>query len=427
VPQRTMEDLVRQAKATQFDLPTLDEGKIAAAGIRKLTGKYLVLYTDVPAEKEVDELPQVFEAAVPLWCAYFGIEPASVADWKIVGSVMRDKEPFLGADLYSERLPPFPNGYNAGSQLWLYDQPSGYYRRHLLLHEGTHAFMDRWLGGCGPPWYMEGIAELLGTHRWQAGQLTLGIMPASRDEVPYWGRVKIVKEEYAAGRGMGLIDIMRYDAHAHLKNEPYGWCWAAAAFLDQHPRTQAAFRELKGETRDHTIEFSKRFYERLKDHWEQISEDWQLFVIDCDYGYDVPRAAIVRKPAEDLPPAGATIMLATDRGWQSCGYRLQAGKTYRVTAVGRYTIANQPKPWPCEANGITIRYAGGHPLGMLLAGLSELEGESPTKTPLADPQPIGAGGDLMPDATGALYLKINEPASGLLDNSGELHVTIRPQ
>ena len=39
------------------------------------------------------------------------------------------------------------NGVTLGSDMWLHDQPTDYYRRHLLLHEGTHAFMIAFLGG----------------------------------------------------------------------------------------------------------------------------------------------------------------------------------------------------------------------------------------------------------------------------------------
>jgi hypothetical protein len=53
-------------------------------------------------------------------------------------------------------------------------------------------------------------------------------MPLSRDEVPYWGRIKIIKDDVAADRGLSLVDVMKYDAHAHLKVEAYAWCWAAA-------------------------------------------------------------------------------------------------------------------------------------------------------------------------------------------------------
>jgi len=422
---RTLSDLAATAQATQFDLPKLDEGKIAAAGIRRLEGRHLILYTDLPAAPDVDELPQVFDEAVPLWCAYFAIYETKLGDWKLVASIMKDKERFAGAGLYPESLPDFQYGYNVGSQIWVYEQQSAYYRRHLLLHEGTHAVMLRALHGAGPPWYMEGLAELLGTHRWAGGQLTLGIMPARKEDVPYWGRIKIIKDEVAAGRPLSLIEIMQYGPHAHLQVEAYGWCWAAAMFLDQHPLTQAAFRELKADTRDRTLEFSKRFYERVKEHWPAIVEDWQIFIFDCDYGYDIRRATVQRKPASELPPAGATVSLATDRGWQSTGYRLEAGKQYQISAAGQYTLKTSPKPWSSDAGGVTIHYAGGRPLGMLLAALGDWKGEQPAVTPLVNPQPIGLAADIEPTTTGTLYLKINEPATGLSDNSGALRVTIR--
>ncbi|HEX5102232.1 MAG TPA: hypothetical protein VFV87_00370 [Pirellulaceae bacterium] len=424
-----LEDLARQAEAQQFDLPALDEGKIAAAGIRRLDGQHITIYTDLPeaAGQAVQELPQVFDAAVPLWCAYFGVDPATVEKWKIVGCVMVEKGRFQGAGLYSDNLPDFPNGYSAGSQVWLYDQPSDYYRRHLLLHEGTHAFMTRWLGGAGPPWYMEGMAELLGTHEWAGGKLTLGYLPRTKEEVPYWGRVKIVKDEFAANRGMTLDLIMNYDSRAHLRNEPYGWCWAAATFFDQHPLTQAAFRDLRSQVKDRTVDFNNRFRGRLKDHLWEIDEDWLLFVLQCEYGYDVARAAVVRKPVGDLPAAGASVSIAADRGWQSSGFKLMAGRTYRLTAEGRYQVGNSPKPWPCEPGGVTIRYVAGQPLGMLLAATSDEEMPARPITPLANPQPIGVSATLTPETTGTLYLRINEAPSGLADNAGTLSVRIEPQ
>jgi len=424
-PNRTLTDLVAEARATEFNLPPRDEEKIAASGIRRLEGKHLLLYTDLPAAKDVDELPQVFDAALPLWCSYFAIEPSNLADWKLIASVMKDKERFLAAGLYPHSLPDFQFGFNVGSQIWVYEQPSAYYRRHLLLHEGTHAVMLRALRGAGPPWYMEGMAELLGTHRWENGRLTLGIMPARKEDVPYWGRIKIIKDEVAAGRVMSLIDVMQYGPHAHLQVEAYAWCWAASAFLDQHPLTQSAFRELKTQTRDRTLEFSKHFYDRVKENWSAIVEDWQIFIFDCDYGYDIRSAVVQRKPAAELPPAGATIKLATDRGWQSTGYRLEAGKQYKVTASGQYLLKTSPKPWPCDAGGVTIHYYRGKPLGMLQAALGDLEGEPPAITPLVTPQPIGLASEMEPTTTGTLYLKINEPASGLADNSGTLSITIR--
>ena len=408
----------------QSALPAVDAAQIAAAGIHQVAGRHLLLYTDVPATAEVDELPRVFDAAVPPWCDYFQIAPAALADWKVIGCVMQDKERFRKAGLLPADLPEFPHGYSRGSQVWLYEQPSGYYRRHLLLHEGTHCFMNQWLGGAGPPWYMEGIAELLATHRWKDGRLTFDILPQTKEEVPYWGRIKLIKDETAAGRGMTLEQIMQYDARAHRRNEPYAWCWAATAFFSRHPQTRTAFRELKEHVRDHSAGFSRGFVASLAEHWREISEDWQVFVQDCDYGYDIARAATVRKPAAALPAEGGQATIAADHGWQSTGLRLEAGKTYSLTAAGRYVIGNEPKPWVCEPGGVTIRYYHGQPLGKLLAALSDLDGE-PAIGPLTQPQAIGWGGELSPTRTGTLYLKINEPTSGLADNSGTLDVSVR--
>src|SRR5687767_6496276 len=81
--------LAATARGEEFDLPRLDEGRIRAAGIRRLEGKHITLFTDLPAAKEVDELPRAFDAAVPLWCGYFGIDPAKTAEWKLIGSVMK--------------------------------------------------------------------------------------------------------------------------------------------------------------------------------------------------------------------------------------------------------------------------------------------------------------------------------------------------
>jgi hypothetical protein len=420
----SLADLAEQARQREFDPPVIDEERVAAAGIRKQPGKHLTIYTDLP-EAEAGDLPALFDAAIPLWCAYFGADQAKLADWKIVGHVMRDKARFVQAGLYSDALPPFPNGYSQGSQFWIYDQPSEYYRRHLVLHEGTHCFMNRWLGGAGPPWYMEGIAELLGTHRLDGDKLALAVMPATSDEVPYWGRIKIIRDEQAAGRGMSLVEILRYDNHAHLRNEPYGWCWGTAAFLDGHPATREAFRGLKTKVKDRTIDFSLNFLRQLEPVWPQVKEDWQLFVLNADYGYDLARAAVVHLPViKPLPAEGATATLAADRGWQSTGYILEAGRTYALEATGRYDVASGPPAWPCEAGGITLRYERGLPLGMLLAAVRP-EVQSGPVTPLASPKPIGLGGRLTPTETGVLYLSINERAAGLADNRGCLMVTVR--
>ncbi len=153
-----------------------------------------------PQNAEIDRLPEVFDQAFPQWCAYFHVDPLAAADWRMTGCLMKDKSRFQRAGLLPDSLPPFEHGFSWNYEIWLNEQPSDYYRRHLLLHEGTHSFMTTRLGSCGPTWFMEGVAELLATHRWQQGRLTMNYMPQDREEVPEWGRVRIIKDAFAAGR-----------------------------------------------------------------------------------------------------------------------------------------------------------------------------------------------------------------------------------
>ena len=159
----------------------------------------------------------------------------------MTGFIMKDKARFQSTGLLPADLPHFLHGYSRNNLLWLYEQPSDYYRRHLLLHEGTHGFMNTVLGGCGPPWYMEGMAELLATHRLADGRLTLNSMPANRDEVPEWGRIRIIKDAVAAGRGVTVAGVVGLPAQEFLNNDSYAWSWAWPRSSSAIPATTTAF------------------------------------------------------------------------------------------------------------------------------------------------------------------------------------------
>ena len=405
-------------------LPVIDQQRVAAAGIRKIEGKHLVLYTDVQAGPAVEELPRVFDAAIALWCHYFGIDVDQVAQWKIVGYLMQRKERFQGTGLLPDDLPPFLNGYQRGAELWWYEQPSDYYRRHLLLHEGTHAFMQWQLGGAGPPWYMEGMAELLATHRWQNEQLQLAYFPQNREEVEQWGRIKIVKDELAAGRGMSLEQIMDYSPTAHLRIEPYGWCWAASIFLDRHPQFQKRFHQLPAHVRDEPAAFAHTLEGLYEPDRRELNEQWQLFTMNIEYGYDIPREAVLYEPRLVQATGVQQVQVRADRGWQSSGLEVQAGRRYIVAASGRYQVARVPRIWWCEPGGVTIRYHRGMPLGMLLAAVSNQAGPSTGLTGLANPQRVGLSREMTFSRTGTLFFRINDSPAELDDNSGELTVRI---
>jgi hypothetical protein len=431
-PERTLADLVAQAEAVKeqpidplrFALPEVDEAKCEARGIRKLSSEHLTLYTDLAAAPAVDELPRVFDLALPQWLAYFKIDPERGAKWRVVGVLAEKQERFVDTGLWPADLPKFLHGYMRDRQIWVHEQPSDFYRRELVLHEGTHAFMWNFLNGLGPPWYSEGMAELLGTHEWSGGKLQLGAMPPSKEASPMWGRVKILKDGYAAKTALQLHEIMAYPPDAHLKTEPYGWCWAAAIFFDHDPKYQKIFRESPQFVADVTKEFSVRLINRLPEPYPQIAEQWQWFIYDIEYGYDVARESIVRAESPvPLPDDGATIPLAADRGWQSSGYRLAADKTYAVAASGQFQIGKSTRPWISEADGITLKYYKGQPIGKLLAAVTD-EGASGGLTPLIKPIAVGASGEIKCEQPGVLYLRLNDSPAELADNAGELRVKV---
>lgn len=406
------------------DLPRLqvDDARAAAAGIRKLSSRRLTLYTDLPVDEEIERLPQVFDLAFGQWCEYFHIDKAKHADWNMTGFLMKDGARFRRAGLLPGGLPPFKHGFARNHELWLYEQPSAYYRRHLLLHEGTHGFMNTILGACGPPWYMEGLAELLSTHRWHDGRLRLNYMPTSREEVPYWGRVKIIKDALAENRAKHLINVLEYSASAHQETEPYAWCWAVATLLDKHPRYRDRFRLLYKDVLK--PDFTDRFFRLMKDDWQQLSEEWQVMVAGLEYGYDVGRSAVDFTPGKALPTSGGLVTVAADRGWQNSGLRLEGGVAYRLTASGRYVVAQKPQPWVCEPGGVSIRYYRGRPLGLLIAALRPDDPADDGFSALQRSAVVGLETTLTPNETGTLYLKINDSAAELDDNTGELKVEI---
>jgi hypothetical protein len=410
-------------------IKSIDENQVQSGGIRKLVSKHLQLYTDVPSSPEVGRLPQIFDDAVPQWAAYFGIDLAKTANWQARAYLIGDSRRFEALGLMPPGHPKFTNGISMGAELWFHDQPTPYYRRHLLLHEGTHVFMASFLGGCGPGWYMEGTAELFGTHRLDetTGRLELRIMPNSREEVPMLGRIKLIRDAIADKRTLSLPTIMQFDNSKQLGNEAYAWCWAAAKFLDTHPRYRDRFRSLSKRVLDPN--FNDLVRRNFAADWIELSAEWEAYIAALDHDFDFDRMAINFRGGKPLSGL-QRVEIAADRGWQSSGVWLEANKSYKLTAAGRYQIAAEgdpgsSKPWPCEPGGITIEYHDGHPLGMLLGALHQ-DGERASNDSLsfAEPLPIGLEATIKPVTSGTLYFRVNDSAARLDDNRGSLTVSI---
>jgi len=432
-PPRTLGDLLGQpTDAMDRWVPgvakvKVDEAAVAAAGIRRLAGRRLVLYTDLPPGEATDALPALFDQAVPQWCDYFGIDRAKAADWRLTGFLIRDRERFRRLGLLPDDLPPFKHGFCRNTDFWVYEKPSDYYTRHLVLHEGTHCFMNGLLGACGPPWFMEGVAELMATHRLTDGgrKLELNQVPRGRDEVPLWGRIKLVNDAIAAGRARTLRQVLDTRFDAFLETKAYAWSWAAALFLDRHPRWGERFRRLNQDVL--RSDLTEQFVAAVGPQWPALEQQWRVFLDELEYGCDVAATLIDTTPGQPIGPGGARVEVSAQRGWQTSGLWVEQGKAYTLRAQGRYQVAQEPKIWWCEPGGVTIRYWRGRPLGMLLATV--LPKATADAGPPEGPKPVAVGLDttLVPERSGTLYFKINESSAALGDNAGGLSVEIRPE
>jgi hypothetical protein len=415
----------------------IDDARAQAAGLRKIEGRRLTLYTDVPARPEVDMLPAQFDQAYPQWCEFFGVPETTTQPWRMHAFLIVDRQRFARAAALHEELPQFRHGFAWGADCWLNEQPTDYYRRHLLLHEGTHGFMNtRLLDGNHArgwsDWLLEGLAELLATHTLVDGKLQMHYFPRSREETPQLGRIKLVHDAVAAGRRRTIDEVLTVNSKLQLENEAYAWCWALCALLDGVPRYRDRFHQAIADPE--ATGFNQRFKDRYADDWRELLDDWAVFTATLEHGHDLPRSAIEFRAGAPLAAAGAEFLVAVDRGWQSSGIQLAAGRSYRLTASGRFEIAHTPRAWPCEPNGVSLRYYAGRPLGQLLAAIrtdaARTETGKPdelraTASPFLEPTVIGLGTTLRPTTAGTLYLKINDSPAELADNRGTVQVTIR--
>lgn len=411
------------------DRPQHDDAALAEIGIRRYASQRLVLYTDI-APEIARTLPPLVDAAYPAWVEYFGALPeaADGSEFQLTGYVMRDRALFRDAGLLPEDLIEFEHGRHRGYRFWMAEQRYDYYRRHLLIHEATHCFMLILPRPTRPPlFYLEGMAELFGSHQLRPdGQVEFRVMPQDPNDAVGFGRVEMIQQAVRAGRGKSLAEVLQLSAQdfTESKSDPYAWSWAVCKFLDAHPRYGPRFRELAAVGEG--AEFRRRMADWLAADGDRMQAEWDLFIHTLAYGYDIPRAAIDFRGGEPLPAGrSVTSTVSSAAGWQSAGVRVEPGQAYRLTSTGSVTLAREPKPWLSEPQGITIEYAGGYPLGRVLAAVQcdtlVPEGEIGR---LSRPIDVGRESTFKSPVAGTLYLRVNDHWNRLADNEGAYQIEI---
>ena len=351
--------------------PRHDAARLAERGIAQYESRRLRLYTDVEPET-AQALPPLLDALFEEWERYFGPLPPARdgSDFQLSAYVMRDQQRFRETGLLPENLPVFSHGKHQGQEFWMNDQPHGYYLRHLFLHEATHCFMQA-MGGTSidvPLWYLEGMAELFATHTLdEAGRPTFRVMPAERTEFVGFGRVEMVRQDVERDEALTLTELSSLSGRRFRRRQSaYAWSWAACLLADRDSKYHDRFQEL---SRRYAAEgFDEVFAEVFGPVADDFETEWTLLTREFAYGFDVERASIDfergTRPTHQTPEITTSIL--ADRGWQSSGVEVEDQTTYRIETTGRVTLADDPKPWVSEPDGITIRYAEGEPIGRLL-------------------------------------------------------------
>ncbi len=405
------------------------------AELRVLTGRHLVLATDRPVREAdgVAELPAVFDQAFDAWCRHYGMDPADHADWRCFGCLVVDRERFRAAGLLPDTVPPFENGFCYDNRFWLADQSNPAYRRHLLLHEGVHAFTLTLRKLATPVWYNEGIAEFLATHRLQPTadggmELMATPIPQRPEDVEQLGRIEKIRELRAGGRPPVFDDVLRLRVEDHGAIADYAASWAAVALLAGHPATANDFAAL--ERGPLTPDFNDRLA-RLPG-WDaaRVARDFDAFTADLDYGWDFSRMAIDWSPGEPLDRV-RTLAVDATRGWQNSGVRLAAGGRYDFTAAGRAgvgSVADEASGsvtrLQSEPEGISLEWYRGRPVGRLLA--AQWVTPAGGGRPRFEIQAEGASGRFTAPLEGPLYFKVNQAPGRLANNAGGFQVAIEP-
>lgn len=396
-------------------------------GFKRFEQGRLTLITDVPIDDELRSWPEILDQAVAIWTRQWQLDPAQSSSWRMTAYLIGDRKRFLESGLETQ-IPSFEDGYQMRDTIFFIDQPSVYYRRHLFLHEATHWAMYRSFGGAGSPWYMEGMADLYGTHRWKDRKLSLGIVPSSPSEVPQWGRFKRLEDMLSRNEVPTLKQIVNYSNDSGNRMDRYVWSWAACTFFSNHPQYREALATSAQGPLDYSMRLSQKLLDALEPRWPWVVAEWNGFLSDFDFGY---------VPERSMPLLGEVAWSELDRnesaqrqidaakGWQATGIRTRPGETLHITAEGSYQvgIGANGKPWISEPQGITIRYVKHQPLGRLMAVIVPFHVTEETKpwVPIA----IGHDGFINSDHEGLLLLKINDSPGDLDENQGNLRAAIR--
>lgn len=405
--------------------------QLAEQGIRTYSSLRLRLHTDADPD-DVAELPRLVDAAMATWEAWFGRLPTAAdgSEFQMTGCVMREPAKFRELGLIPFDLPAFDHGRHRGLEFWLHDQPTAYYRRHLVLHEATHVYLGQFTVEMEPLWYHEGMAELIATHRAVAPTAEANstpaweyaVVPHQRTDVRGWGRIEQIQARVEKGPPPKLTDVLAAKPSDFFQADSYAWCWLACRWLSDHPRYGESFREV---AKVHDARRLAEALAALPASRDALELEWRFAAQNVVYGYDFARNSIEFPDATPLLADAAVreTTVAANRGWQPSRVHVTRGERVILAANGTAVLGQRPRPWHVHPPGVSIRYVDGRPIGEFQSCVIPLPGSEWTPAHGVR-QSIGERLDWTTPATGQIYLRINDSPAELNDNEGGFAVRL---
>lgn len=154
------------------------------------TTPHYELYSEID-DPQTETIARMLEASWQAFGDYFHIDPILAAGQKQRVKLFVDYDSWQAGMIADGIVNPPTNAggyFDPGTRAaYLYQQPTQYYTRVLVLHEAAHQFhlLGRAKGHSPPSWYVEGIAEHISRHDWDGSCVRLGALPLlSQEDAP---------------------------------------------------------------------------------------------------------------------------------------------------------------------------------------------------------------------------------------------------
>jgi hypothetical protein len=206
--------------------------------------------------------------------------------------------------------------------------------------------------------------------------------------------------------------------------ESYAWSWAFCRFLASHPRYRDRFQQLGRELG--AKPFEDEFDRQFGTDAAFLEAEWLMFAEHIMPSFDFERSAIQFLTGKPTAGGNQTARIYATQGWQSSGVWVEPKQRFEITTSGRVVLAQTSKPWESEANGISIRFANGQPLGRLMACVFPAGDPRTAAEAMLIEYPLGNRTTFESPIAGTVYLRVNDAWSELADNSGDFNVTFHP-